>query len=187
MKLVFIIPPFSFVRIKKTEKWLTQQALKGYKLVKINAFNFVFEKSSPKKRIYFLYKSPMLEKNDKFLREYFSAKRRYSLPKSLVCKTMYNAFEVDQSKIDKEYHTYFLSRTKHYLRYYYKLFLIGLIGSVMSSILLLYFVRYFSVFTLVYFASIFIYAAIAVFCLNCEERQGTQGTVFSVLKKKNKK
>ena len=122
------IYPFTILQLPRAEKFLRQQSLKGYRLISIKSFCFTFVESSPQEREYFLYKSPLFEKPDCFMKVFFSARRRYAIKKSKLNKSRCLCFEVDLKKTDVSYSILRTARSKHYLKYYSKMLVIDLIG-----------------------------------------------------------
>lgn len=113
--------PFAILRISKTENWLKEQAQKGYKLVAYKGWTFTFQKCQSKTREYFIYTSPGIEKNDRFLGELSFIKNLYGDRKSTLNKRRQRIIEIDPQKINGDYKFYLLWRNRHYLNYYWKL------------------------------------------------------------------
>lgn len=154
--------PFTMLQLPQVENFLRQQSSKGYRLISIKTFCFTFVESSPQEREYFLYKSPPFEKPDRFMNDFFSAKRQYAMKKSKLNKTKCLCFEVDLKKIDSSYSALGVARNKHYLKYYSKMFVIDLIGVVVLVIVSMFEKN---IFPLAFLGIILIIYSLSCFCI----------------------
>lgn len=112
--------PFTVLCVPRVEKWLKEQSLKGYRLVKVKGWRFTFVKAKPKERQYFVYKDT-IEKKDNFLNELFMAKRLYGSRNSELNKECYTVFEIDDKRLDNDFYSLILSRRAHYVKHYKKM------------------------------------------------------------------
>ena len=115
--MITIFRPYTIDFVPNIEKYLEEQALKGYELVDVGFWTFTFEESKPKKREYFIYEAPFADKTDKFLSSYLFAKRKYQKKKTRLNKELSSCFEVDPDKKDDSWTFYRKSRTRYYLKY----------------------------------------------------------------------
>ena len=177
-----IFYPFIKWYPNRIERWLKKKSENGYKLVGISGCRFTFVQTYPREREYYIYSSPLFNKYDKFISEYYSARDRYSLKKSEINKGLNFAFEVDINKIDKDFYSYRLTRNKHYSRYYYKFLLFGLLCSIFFFPLA--FVENTFVLLLIISICVLINSIIALCFISKDKKDRGR---FSVLKEKTKK
>ena len=164
MKITKIIRPFTILHLEQIEAWLKKQSLNGYMLVDLKGWSFSFVECSPRQREYFLYVSPFLEKNDRFLAEFYFIRNLYYLRKSLLNKKRnLNIFEADISKLDQGYFVTRKTRTKHYLKYHIKLLLLK-VPLLIAALWLSAFEKLFFLISLICIALI-IYSIISIFNL----------------------
>lgn len=109
--------PFTFLQIFKIERWLREQAELGLRLIDYKFCTFYFLKCRSSTREYFIYKSPLLEKNDIFHLEFRGMKRWYGKRKSELNKLLRDVIEIDNKKIDEKYNKYAIDRNFHYQKY----------------------------------------------------------------------
>ena len=83
-------------------------------MVKYRAWTFTFVECKEKERAYFIYKSPLSERNDKYFDEFCMIKRVYGARKSELNKEDSSIVELDLRKLDSNYKSSFLSRKRHY-------------------------------------------------------------------------
>ena len=130
--------PVSIANIPKIEKWLAQQAQKGLFLVDYKHLTFIFEQAQPNEKKYFIYISPLVDKKDSFLKEFYSIKGLYGRRKSKVktATSLVHIVEIDESKIDNNYQCGLLSRNAYYQKYFLKMLIVTFIIGIISFALI---------------------------------------------------
>ena len=123
LELVKIFRPFFFLQIPRIESWLSQQASKGLRVVSYKRGTFTFAKCKEKERVYYVYNSPLTDKNDPFLKQFFMLKGLYGKRKSEINKTLSPIIEIDLQKIDKDYKFFALARNRYYQKHHTKMLL----------------------------------------------------------------
>ena len=124
-KTVFIHP----LNVAKIEKQLEEQAKNGQLLIEYKCSKLTFISTTPKIRKYFVYMSPLIDKHDSFLSEFYLMKRLYGARKSKLNKTegsIVTIAEIDSSKVDDNYKCFAISRNAYYQKYYFKMLALSL-------------------------------------------------------------
>ena len=136
MKMIKFFP-INIANIPKVEKWLEEQTKKGLLLVDYKYLTFTFEKTQPYERKYYIYISPLLDKKDIFLREFYSIKKLYGRRKSKIKSTpLVHIVEIDVSKIDNDYKWGIISRNAYYQNYFFKMLIVSLVIGIVSFALI---------------------------------------------------
>ena len=138
MKTIKKFFPVNIANILKVEKWLEEQARNGLLFVDYKYFTFTFKKTQPDEKKYFIYISPLIDKKDAFLGEFYSLKELYGKRKSKVKKSitsLVNIAEIDISKIDNNYKWGLISRNAYYKKYFLKMLIVALIIGIVSFVL----------------------------------------------------
>ena len=126
-KRVFI--PFFSARVNRVEAQLSKICSNGWELVSVKGWNFFFRKTSPKKRLYFVYRG--LDKSKGISFDYHSAKQKYSKRNSNLSNP--NIFEIDTSKIDADLYSYIDIRNRYYIKFYALLTIASLITELLLA------------------------------------------------------
>ena len=126
----------TIINTRNIEKWLENQTKNGLVPIEYKKSTFVFEEKKKKQRKYFVYVSPMLEKNDAFLNELYFLKSLYGNGKTITVSSMLLAeiIEIDLSKIDDNFKWFLIARNTHYLKYFSKMLILNLIFTIGFSI-----------------------------------------------------
>lgn len=104
--------------VNKTEMWLKRQAKEGWQLIDVTGWNFLFRKCNPYDGEYLMYSTFRSEKGLSF--DYQMTKTKYGKAngKTELNKRSKGIFEVDITKLDKEYFRFVKMRNSNYLRHY---------------------------------------------------------------------
>lgn len=131
--------PVNIANIPKVEKWLEEQVQNGLLFVDYKYLTFTFEKIQPDEKKYFMYISPLIDKKDVFLGEFYSLKRLYGKRKSKIKESitsLVHIVEIDLSKIDNDYKWVEISRNAYYQKYFLKMLIVALIIGIVSFVLI---------------------------------------------------
>lgn len=123
MKRIVEKTKINIINIPRIEKWLEKQAQNGFSLVDYKNRTFTFEETKSKQSIYYIYISPLGDKKDSFLKEFYSLKRLYGKRKSKLNEKkngIVKIAEIDSSKVDDDYKWFVISRNAYYLKYNFK-------------------------------------------------------------------
>lgn len=122
--------------INSIETWLTEMSLNGWALEEQKGWKFIFIRSAPKQREYFMYSA--LDAGKGFWFDYYMAKKQYELKKSKLLKSTDSIFEVDFNKKNEQYVRYRDMRNKYYKRHYLQLLILtGVFMAILSTMLFL--------------------------------------------------
>ena len=99
-----------------TERWLSKQAEKGWKLYRKSFCFFTFIPAKESQIEYFMYSSFGSERGLTY--DYLRAKELYAKTKAHINKTENSIFEADPNKIDAEFYQYRAERNRYYRKHY---------------------------------------------------------------------
>lgn len=151
-KKVFI--PFILARINKVEAQLSNICLDGWELVDVKGWSFFFRKTSPTKRMYFVYRNFDRSKGISF--DYHRAKQIYSKRNSNLSNPY--IFEIDTSKIDANLYSYIDIRNRYHIKFYVLLS----IASLITELLLVFISSQYGWWYCVVFSGVVLYSLISL-------------------------
>lgn len=112
--------PYIPATVNQVERWLTEVAYDGWKLIDKKGWMFYFIKSKKKERQFFMYSGFDLTPGIAY--DYLRAKDIYakSKSKSKIYQRTFDIFEVDTERIDDGFYQYRRLRNQYYRKHYCK-------------------------------------------------------------------
>lgn len=129
-----VIYPYIPAMINRVELWLMSMSLKGYQLINVHGWKFIFKEISPRKIEYFMYGG--FDASKGISNDYINAKERYGNRKSKINKQYLDVFEIDEKKKDEDFNIYINLRNRYYFNHYLKLFIFSILLIVADYIML---------------------------------------------------
>lgn len=166
-KLSTIYHPYVPAMVNFLERWLSQKASDGWRLVELHGWKFIFRKCEPYSARFFSYSG--FGTSNGISNEYWASKYRYSCSKSTISKLNSAIYEVDIRKIDSGFNHLVLLRNKFYLKHYFALLLFALVYTAFAIRLML--INSILTFFLVFGIILLMYSLFSVFILTREVKQ----------------
>lgn len=125
--------PYTRATVNQVERWLSAMAEQGWTLCELCRWQFIFRKSAPAHKDFFLFWSVDARRRDYAFNDYFHAEQRYRKSGSKIVSKSISAFEAAPEKMDATY-----ARNAYFQHFHVQLLIAALL--LAAAEFLLYFV-----------------------------------------------
>ena len=95
--------PYTRATVNQVERWLSAMAEQGWTLCELCRWQFIFRKSAPAHKDFFLFWSLDARRRDYAFTDYFHAEQQYRKPGSKIASKGISVFEATPAKMDATY------------------------------------------------------------------------------------
>lgn len=125
--------PYTKATVNQVERWLSAMAERGWTLCELRRWQFVFRKSAPACKEFFLFWSVDARRRDYAFTDYFHAEQQYRKPGSKIVSKDISVFEAAPAKMEATY-----ARNAYFQHFHVQLLIAALL--LAATEFLLYFV-----------------------------------------------
>ena len=130
--------PYTKATVNQVERWLSAMAERGWTLCELRRWQFVFRKSAPACKEFFLFWSVDVRRRDYAFTDYFHAEQQYRKPGSKIVSKGISVFEAAPAKMDATYARAKDARNAYFQHFHVQLLIASLL--LAAAEFLLYFV-----------------------------------------------
>lgn len=163
--------PYTKATVNQVERWLSAMAERGWTLCELLRWQFVFRKSAPACKEFFLFWSVDARRRGYAFTDYFHAEQQYRKPGSKIVSKSISVFEAAPAKMDATYARAKDARNAYFQHFHVQLLIAALL--LAAAEFLLYFVlEAVDTAMFVFLTSVFLAAAL----LSCERSYAAKRT-----------
>lgn len=130
--------PYTKATVNQVERWLSAMAERGWTLCELRRWQFVFRKSAPACKEFFLFWSADARRRGYAFTDYFHAEQQYRKPGSKIVSKGISVFEAAPAKMDATYARAKDARNAYFQHFHVQLLIAALL--LAAAEFLLYFV-----------------------------------------------